>query len=342
MSIKTTTSNTPYAPAGMTYVDRYVNAVGALLPTGRRKDIEAEIRSNLLDEIDASANDSGFPGAPTEQTVLEVLGRYPRPLEMAQRYGATQALIGPLLYGSYVTVLKLVLVIVLTVNVVAFLLQIMTGEADLSFFGVLGSIGSSLFMSGGIVTLIFAIIERSPGVAEEVAEDMDKEQRNWDPRKLPAVENRNRVNTGDLVGDILTSLVTILWLNVYVSPDGSMPIYMGEWVQMPVFSQVFMSYVPYLTAFWAIELLIYLVVLAQRKWTVLTRVVALASLVGTIVVSVAMLNAGQLAANPSWEWAVRIGVGVVIVITAFQIGGHIWAMIRNGREGSANVVTAVA
>lgn len=335
------TGNQP-ALAGKNYVERYVRAVGELLPAERRKDIEAEIRANLLDEIEASANDSGFPGSPTEQTVLEVLRRYPRPLEMAQRYGATQALIGPVLYASYVTVLKLVLMIVLTVNVVIFLVQIMAGESGLTILGALGSIFSSLFLSGGIVTLIFAIIERSPGVAEEVAEDLDKEQRNWDPRNLPQVSNRNQVSTGDLVGDIITTLVSILFLNVYVGADGSMPIYFGEWVPAPVFSELFMSYVPYLTALWAVELLLYLVVLAQRRWTILTRVIALASLVGTIVVSAVMLNAGQLAANPSWEWAVRMGVGVVIVITVWQIASHVWAMIKNAREGSTNIATALA
>lgn len=330
------------APAIAQWVDRYVAAVGELLPAERRKDIEAEIRANLLDEIDASANDSGFPGAPTEQTALEVLRHYPRPLEMAQRYGATQALIGPVLYSSYVTVLKLVLVIVLTINVITFLLQVMAGDSEPTILDALGSILSSLFVSGGIVTLIFAIIERSPGVAEEVAEDLDKEQRDWDPRKLPEFSNRNQVSTGDLVGDIITSLVTILWLNVYVSADGTMPIYVGEWAQMPIFSELFMSYVPYLTAFWAIELLVYLVVLARRRWTTLTRVIALASLVATVVVSALMLNAGQLASSSTWEWAVRIGVGVCIVITAFQIAGHVWAMIKNGREGSAKVGMAVA
>lgn len=330
------------AMAGMQYVDRYVAAVGSMLPSERRKDIEAEIRSNLLDEIDASANDTGFPGAPTEQTVLEVLRRYPKPLEMAQRFGATQSLIGQTLYNSFVTVLKLVVVIVLTINVVALILQVMAGDATFSIVEAIGGVFSAVFVSGGIVTLIFAIIERSPSAMGEIAADQEKEERGWDPRKLPEVNDRNRISTGDLVGDIITSLVTILWLNVYVSPDGSMPIYMGEWVQAPIFSTTFMSYVPLLTAFWAIELLVYLVVLAQRKWMILTRVIALVSLVGTIVVCTVMLNAGDLAAFAMWEWAVRLGVAIVILITAIQIAGHVWAMIRNGRDGSARVVTAVA
>lgn len=329
------------------YVDRYVAAVGSMLPAERRKDIEAEIRANLLDEIDARANASGFPGAASEQTVLEVLQRYPRPLEMAQRYGAVQSLIGPALYNSFVSVLKLVLTVVLTVNVVVALMRVMGGHSGFSLVETIGGIASSLFVAGGIVTLIFAIIERSPGAAEEIAgeigADLDgNKEKGWDPRKLPEVTDRNRISTGDLVGDIITSLVTILWLNLYVSPDGSMPIYVGEWIQAPIFSTTFMSYVPLLTAFWAIELLVYLVVLAQQRWTLLTRVIALASLAGTVVVSTIMLNAGDLAANAMWEWGVRLGVAIVILITACQIAGHLWTMYKNGREGSARSAAALA
>lgn len=330
-----------YAPAsaGLKYVDRYVGAVGAMLPAARRKDIEAEIRANLLDEIEGATGEGGFPGGATEQTVLEVLRRYPAPAEMAGRYGAVQSLIGPALYNSYMTVLKLVLAVVVTINVITLLLRIMAGQTSFAIFEALGGILSSAFFAGGVVTLIFALIERSPEAVQGIAEE--NEGKSWEPTKLPEITDHTRAKPGDVVGDIFSSLLAILFLNVFVSSDGSMPIFLGEWVETPFFSELFMTFVPWLTAFCAVELLICLVVLAQGRWTTWSRIVLVASLVGSVAVSAYMLSAGDLAANAMWEWAVRLGVGVAILITLYQIGGHVWAMIQGGRERGGGVSAVV-
>ncbi len=103
-----------------TLTDRYVEATLLRLPGRQRHDIERELRASIADAVDDRIEAGDEPAA-AENTVLTELGE---PARLAARYAdRPRHLIGPELYGDYVTVLTALLAtvipIVVTVLVVA-------------------------------------------------------------------------------------------------------------------------------------------------------------------------------------------------------------------------------
>lgn len=314
------------------WIDRYANAVAEQLPVKQRSDIQMEVRSLLLDEIDAAAGN----GAPTEDQVLELLRRYPSPTEMAARYGAPQYLIGPRYYHNYVSVLTLVTTIVLIVNVVAIVAAAFVQSDTFSILSLIGNLFSGIFVSAGIVTLIFALLERS-GVKMDDKEHADK---GWSPRDLPAANDRNRANVGDMVWDIVWTLILLTWLNVYVNADGSMPAYIGEWVNIPLFSALFVAAIPWLSLLWTGELMVTIFALARRRWRTTARVLVITLNVIAVGVMTWVLNAGAVAGAPTFEPWVRGFMVVAILVSLFEIAGHLWAIFKTETNRPGRIALA--
>jgi hypothetical protein len=88
----------------MKLIDSYVYAVTAGLPEATREDVRRELHTNIEDML---------PEHPTESDVSEVLSKLGDPRALADEYSEKKRyLVGPGLYDSYVSVLKLVVCIV--------------------------------------------------------------------------------------------------------------------------------------------------------------------------------------------------------------------------------------
>jgi hypothetical protein len=93
----------------MDLIDRYLAAVGVLLPRDQRDDIVAELRDVLETHADEKRAELGR--ALTVEEESELLRAFGHPLAVAGRYGRRQYLIGPELYPLYVVASKVVLAI---------------------------------------------------------------------------------------------------------------------------------------------------------------------------------------------------------------------------------------
>lgn len=315
------------APAGdaMEWIGRYANAVGEALPGKRRGDIEREIRANLIEELEASA--AGQPV--TESDAITLLKRLPPPLEMAQRYGATNALIGPGLYNGWLDALRLVLTIVLIVNLVGVFALIVAG-GSLSITGALGALAFSLLAAAGIVTLAFVVVERNGGSGEAVANSKGA----WNVRALPAANSRDRVSMSDLATDIITVLVSLIWLNFYVGSDGAIAIVAGAWIPFPILSPLVVSIIPWLSVVWGLQLVVYVSVVARRRWSKGLRVILLGLLGAEAGLLGWLLRGGALAAQPALEGVVRVVVFVMLIVTVLSMVGQAWALWKGRGERS--------
>jgi hypothetical protein len=67
-----------------TIIQDYVNDVAALLPRGLRNDVGLELRTLLMEQVQAAAKESGRPA--DRATTLEILRRFGTPAEVAARY----------------------------------------------------------------------------------------------------------------------------------------------------------------------------------------------------------------------------------------------------------------
>ena len=163
-------------------IDRYLQAVRFWLPKSHRQDdLIAELGEDLRSQIEEKEAELGHPLEEADTSAM--LKRCGSPMMVAGRLGPQRHLIGPALFPIYEFVLKMVLLWIL-VPVFIFIV----GPVNLANAGgnwgsavavTFGDLWSGLFIAAGIVTLVFAIIERtSAQLGAEIK---------WDPLKLPPV-----------------------------------------------------------------------------------------------------------------------------------------------------------
>jgi hypothetical protein len=171
----------------MELIDRYLQAVRFWLPkTQRQEDLLAELGEDLRSQIDDKETELGHPLDKNE--TAEILKRCGSPMMVAGRLSPQRHLIGPALFPIYEFVLKMVLFWIL-VPVFIFIVGPVNvansgGNWGLAVAMTLGNLWSGLFIAAGIVTLVFAVIERTNAhLGTEIK---------WDPLKLPPVRREER------------------------------------------------------------------------------------------------------------------------------------------------------
>src|ERR1700727_1880270 len=88
----------------MELLERYLQAVGQYLPAKGKMDTLAELRENLLAQMEGREEELGRPL--TQGEVADVLERHGHPVLVAARYLPQQHLIGPQWFPIYWFTLK--------------------------------------------------------------------------------------------------------------------------------------------------------------------------------------------------------------------------------------------
>lgn len=167
-------------------VDRYLQAVRFWLPKAQKEDLVAELGEDLRSQIEDKEAELGR--ALNEEEISAILKRCGVPIAVAGRIGPQRQLIGPTLFPIYEFVLKMVLFWIIVPVFLFILIPVNVANAGANWAsGVAATFGqlcSGLFIAAGIITLVFAIIERSPVVTSATSK--------WDPRQLPPVHKMER------------------------------------------------------------------------------------------------------------------------------------------------------
>jgi len=267
----------------MTLTDKYVYAVTKQLPESQRADIEAEIRGLIGDMIDQR-------GGYSEETELQVLKELGHPKALADKYlDKPHYLIGPELYGIYVSLLKVVIPIAIVAAVIGSAIDCFTAEKGIVdiittiFAGILNAAATSF----GWATIVFAVFERKN------SSDFVKElKKDWDPRDLPNVEKPRkkigRVGTLIGIGFLLAAVITFNkyyhLFGIYYSEGGSIRY-------VPVIdSGLFRSYLPYINGVFAVQFLLAAAKLVYDKWTYPIAAINLAVNICAMIVTLAILG----------------------------------------------------
>ena len=171
----------------MELIDRYLQAVRFWLPkSNRQEDLLTELGEDLRSQIDDKESELGH--ALDKPEIAEILKRCGSPMMVSGRLSPQRHLIGPALFPIYEFVLKMVLLWIL-VPVFIFIVGPVNmansgGNWPSAILSTFGDLWSGLFIAAGIVTLVFAIIERtSSHLGSEIK---------WDPLKLPPVPKEAR------------------------------------------------------------------------------------------------------------------------------------------------------
>lgn len=187
----------------MDLIDRYVDAVRRYLPGSATADIVQELHDDLRSEAEAREQQHGRALNADEQAAL--LKPHGHPWLMASRYMSQQHLIGPGLYPFYRQALGLVLFwVVLPITLAGgALAAINSDHPSLWFSRALAAAWNGAIYSVGIVTIVFAVLERER--VRITALD------NWDPARLPSPDTGRLIPRSETVPGLVVMLVMLVW-----------------------------------------------------------------------------------------------------------------------------------
>lgn len=317
-------------------IERYVHQVGRYLPAKERTEIQAELRSQIQDQLE-----DRYPGKPTEAEVATVLAELGDPRRMAASYAGEQYLVGPELYPAMMMVLRRGWVLVPPIAMFVHVLAALLGDEAGNIVGLLveSALGAAqaTFIFTGIVVLIFAIIQHS---GEDLSE-FTGEDAVFDPRSLPEVDDAAEVDRGEAVFGIAFGAFATLVLLYFLRVGGltlrfnlSAP---GEVIPVPIPWLIVLI----LTTTGTVA--VTLVALLRGRWTVATwlvdTVLEVVGAVGLYYVLWQPLATRLLAAVPSlanvpfFDRGPEILLVASIVLTLLSNGNKLVKMLAN-RRGS--------
>ena len=301
-----------------TLTDRYVWAAARTLPEAQRAEFERELRERIGDASDALV-DTGRAPVDAERMALVELGD---PAALAASYvDRPLQLIGPRYYLTWWRLVKLLYSVVLPISIAAVVLAQLLSGADVGdAIGSAIGVGLSIAVNLGFwTTLVFAVLERSPGKGAELA---------WTPDMLPALPELSRPGRrGELIG----SLVFLgLFALVIVWQHFGLP-----WVDaletIPLLDPDLWSFwIPYFLVLIVLEMLFAIAIYAWG-WNWWLVVANLALNVAFVVPALWLFTTGQLI-NPEaleamgWPWG-DAGDVVVPVIVVVVIGVAVWDVV---------------
>jgi len=318
-------------------IDRYIAEVGKGLPRKSRLDIEAEILTAIEDMLAERSQKAGKPV--DEEMTVEVLKEYGAPHKVAASYHPDRYVIGPRLYANFLTVVRVILPIVAAVALVK--IGISLGQTQLTFenvfetifLGIAEFLGSAFTALGGIVAL-FAIVER-------LLPELKEKDGEWDPSNLPAATPRNRIDVGGAILEIFGAGLAIAVFNFFphlvnigYHVDGSWWIGFiavetdSAW-SATILSEAFSGYLPALTIFWVLVILLDVALLSRGRWETWSRWSAFGLRIVTITLAGIML-AGPALVDISSEALVAAGFPNPLaaqIVVSFVTQGTILALV---------------
>jgi hypothetical protein len=329
----------------MNMIDLYVSEVGRNLPPKMRADIEREIRSSVMDALDDASRQQGRE--PDEEMVVEVLRKLGPPARVAASYQPPKYLIGPNLYPTFVTVLRIVLTVIAILTAVGVGVKLGTTsggvEAVLRVLGegALGLLNGAIAVIGYVV-LAFAIVQRlNPGVKFD--------EKTWDPRELKAEPDPDQVKPAGTAIDMVLTLALLALLNFYPHWIGITAFVDGAWRHAPVLGSGFFQYMPWINLVLIAGVVVNALLIRRGAWTPALRWFSIAVQLASIVLlawllagtGLLSLEASQLvqagwdpaAANglaravPTFALLFRMGLGIALITQVIEVAKKVYRQV---------------
>ena len=188
----------------MDLIERYLQAVKFWLPAKQKDDIIAELAEDIRAQVEEQEAALGRPLNDNEVEAL--LKARCSPVQAANQYLPQESLIGPGLFPIYRLVLKILALcyfvpwLLVWVGLVCFSSSY---RANQSFGALWGGFWVPAFITAGMVTLAFAILERTQAKTKLLDE--------WNPRKLPAVRDPNVIPRAGSAIEIALYVIIVSW-----------------------------------------------------------------------------------------------------------------------------------
>lgn len=348
-------------------MERYIYEVVRRLPREQREDITMELRELIGDMMEERGTDEE---ACTMEQILEELGA---PAEFAGKYrDGASCLIGPEYYDNYIWVLKLVMITNLAVVIISSVIQgIFQNGMNPVLFGQwlcesLGDVIINLVGAFGVVTLIFALLERKKiqvdiGSAHGKWKVKDLKEgmaspKVWTPLQLPPIpDKRALISRGDCIVSIV--FIIILCGALALAPEffGVIRFKDGQFIgSVSIFNLEKWNYIlPVFLCSLVIGLLDEIVQLVHGYYCRVVMYCNLICNVAQLVLAAVLFKVmnifnpdfgGQLDAvfgeelvqgaqtGLMWEpaWIGNIALGIILLIACLEVGTTVYKTLRYG------------
>lgn len=274
----------------MQYIDRYVAEVGKRLPRKGREDIEAELRSTLLDMLEDRARTQGRSA--DQELERALLREYGAPDKVAASYRPLPHIIGPRMFPFFWMVLRIVIAALAGVLVITSGIQI-AAASPMAPAALLRMVGNSALgllqaciQAFGNVVLVFAILERFVPASEFKLDD----GKEWDPEQLVKTPEPDEIRPWEAIVGIVLTAGALIVLNFYPQIVGGLFRVGNEWISVAIFSEAFFRWLPWINAAWCLEIVLNLLLLRRGRWQVSSRLLSLAIKVLQIVIGFLLLS----------------------------------------------------
>jgi hypothetical protein len=305
-------------------IDRYVHEVGRHLPRKNREDIQMELRSLLQDTLDEQL--AGSDLEPSTKIVAELLREFGSPEDMAARYRPEEVLIGAQLFPIYKLVITIVLTIVAVVHLLGVLYALLGETPDLgqTLLKSLFSFGQFAFLNLGLITVVFAIVERVEGGELEIEA---KKATDWDPYQLPPVKDPDRINRFEMIAGIIFAALFIVAFNFFFEVIGFIDFTGEDRGVIPLLAGEFRQHVPWLTASWILDSLLKVAVLARGRWLRQTRWLQVAVESFGIFVLYRIFISTTISVVPFFTTMAKGIILIIMVIGVLEIAGLVYRLL---------------
>ncbi|MGB2965231.1 MAG: hypothetical protein WBB69_14720 [Anaerolineales bacterium] len=321
----------------MSLIDRYIHEVGRHLPRKNRTDIQAELRSSVVDSLE-----DRFGPEPTEDEMTGFLKDFGRPRKVAASYFPEgQYLIGPRLYPLFQMIAWIVVAAVLGAQLLAWGVGIFIAGESYSILGILGSLMNSVPVSLGWLVITFMILQRF-----DVRPDTDDET--WDPQTLPQINDEENLKRGELIVGLVFSIIILVLVFFFPQWIGFVTTPGGKFYPNPVIIQ----YLGWIKVSLIVGITLDIFLLWKGRWGTATRFAKIAVNMISIAV-LALLIQGHNAwlaargasglfytietisgiADGVWEvvgmHAFRLAFGVALIVTIIETLKSIYRLVRS-------------
>jgi len=272
-------------------LDRYLLAVKRELTGKDREDITREIESYIFDRLEEQHTGDD---AITQKALEDVLTDMGSPRKMAGQYSPNRYLIGPRLFPIYYLVVRIVAAVVFGALTLGMIISSISGGTEnvwLSGLEYLASAWSAVLSSAAMVTLVFAIIERTTeGKTVEELEDFYKLDLN-DLPELPKEEKQP--GKAGLIVEIILGVIGITFFSYIQSSNGSVPYFVNPssgLQTIPFFTENFVRFIPFIIALAGLDIARNATILVRRYHSTLTNWWEIATRGASIVLNVFLLQ----------------------------------------------------
>ncbi len=324
----------------MDLIERYLSAVGFLLPRDQREDITAELRDALMTRREEMEAEAGRPLTLEEDAAL--LRAFGHPLDVAARFGRQHYLVGPELYPLYAFAVKILLAIVAASAVITAVIAVAVNRGDPGFAiaTALQTLWSGIVGSIGVLTIIAAVMQRQK-IRPRFLYD-------WTPQDLPRQPKRpklRRRTAFDHVAGVIAQIIFVLWwIHVIPIPLLYIPLKPGQSLGLEPASIWSVLFWPVL-GLSALAIVVHALRLAGKSYERTADVADLVlHVVAVIVVGVALragdwieISAAGLPpeAAAHIHFGVNTGIQVALIVSlvssACQAACAGWRLYRGGR-----------